>query len=240
MINAWSGGTPDAMPLFRPLAFDRRHRSFGSSRLCNPEVTGSIPVRSITSNADRHAGSRLEDGTPRGEPDAISTPEWSDLALRRARIASSSSLARCRYVAHLAQVGVAHEGVDLTTGKRPKMLMVVGNPTRRMNELYGAHGGDAVRDRGGRRPRNGRKSTVRRLQRGERSRDRCVRPRGTRDNCSEPRVGRTPSLCQSVGTRVVPDASLAGISRMHVIARVRHGRAWLWSGRKEKPSEHDS
>ena len=31
-----------------------------------------------------------------------------------------------------------------------------------------------------------------------------------------------------------------GISRMHVIARVRHGRAWLWSGRKEEPSEHDS
>ena len=64
------------------------------------------------------------------KPDAISTPEWSDLALRRARIASSSSLARCRYVAHLVQVGVAHEGVDLTAGKRPKMLMVVG--TRRV------------------------------------------------------------------------------------------------------------
>jgi hypothetical protein len=66
----------------------------------------------------------------------------------------------------------------------------------------------------------------------------CLRE--VRDNCSEPRVGSTPSLCQSVGTRVVPDASLAGISRMHVIARVRHGRAWLWSGRKEEPSEHDS
>ena len=33
---------------------------------------------------------------------------------------------------------VAHAGVDVTTGKRPKMLMAVGNPTPRMNEQYGA------------------------------------------------------------------------------------------------------
>ena len=33
---------------------------------------------------------------------------------------------------------VAHAGVDVTTGNRPKMLMVVRNPTPRMNEQYGA------------------------------------------------------------------------------------------------------
>ena len=65
----------------------------------------------------------------------------------------------------------------------------------------------------------------------------CVRE--VRDNCSEPRVGRTPSLCQRVGLES---------SRMHRLreshactsSRVRHGRAWLWSGRKEESSEHDS
>jgi hypothetical protein len=35
--------------------------------------------------------------------------------------------------------GHDHEVVDVTTGKRPEMLMVVGNTTPRMNELYGAH-----------------------------------------------------------------------------------------------------
>jgi hypothetical protein len=172
---------------------------WGGVRCRKPEVAGSSPARSITNNAARHAGSRLEDGTPLGAPDAISTPEWSDLASRRARIASSESRARCPDVAHLAQVGVAHEGVDVTTGKRPKNTDGRATvPTRR----------SCPRSRPTS-PRHGRKSQARRLQHGERSGRRCARSRGTRDNCPERRVGWPRSRCQGAGTRVVPDASLA-------------------------------
>ena len=151
MINAWSGGTPDAMPLFRPLAIDRRHRSFGLRGFASrrspvrsryvPSPTTRLGMQGRGSKTVLHS----ESLTP------FQRQNGRSLASRRARIASSESRARCPYVAHLAQVGVAHEGVDVTTGKRPKMLMVVGNPTPRMNELYGAARGEAVRDRGRRR-----------------------------------------------------------------------------------------